>query len=127
MNGNQLKALIDKLDPTGEIEIAIGNQDIYFGEVQPAYWDGRLERLIIDESKRGKCYSVIGAKVIGSGQKLTLHTMGVSDVLMGDADAHIDLSNLEKNMPSSYNTWKQQVEDWRKSFKAIEEQIRKEK
>jgi hypothetical protein len=120
MNGEELKALIDSLDPTGKIEISIDNKDIYFGEVTEAYWDGRLERLIIDDSKK-PYYSIVGAKVVSSGKKLVLHTMGVKDVLMNDEDASVDLSDLETNMPTSYRDWSEKVENWRKSFKEIKE------
>jgi hypothetical protein len=118
VKSKELIRLLMEQDPSGETEVSVGNHDIYFIERQPAYWDGSLQRIIIDESKK-PYYSVVGAKVVSSGFKLTLHTMGVEDVLENEPDAPVDLSDLEAHMPDSYEDWKRRVENYRNEIKQI--------
>lgn len=82
MKSKELIAELQKLDPTGEIEVVGSSGDIYFAEVQPAYWDGRLAILIRDkeERKRG-WYHVKGMKFISSGKKIVLNEMNMKDVI----------------------------------------------
>lgn len=121
MKTKELIAALQAADPSGEIEVCVDNKDIYFAEVVEAYWDGRLQRIVIDESKK-PYYSVVGAKVLASGNKLRLHTMGVEDVLDNDPDAPVDLTDLER-MPTSHTDWTQRVENMRKEIKMITEQV----
>jgi hypothetical protein len=120
MKNKELIAILQQYDP--DIEVCVDNYDIYFVDKVEAYWDGRLQRLVLDESKKPH-YHVVGAKVACSGWKLRLHTMGVSDVLLNDPDAPVDLSDLEKNMTVSYQDWKKRVEKERQRIKNIEAEI----
>lgn len=111
-----IKAL-QTIDPDGTTEVCVDNLDIYYVEIKQAYWDGRLERIITDPNVKG--YNVIGAKVLASGNKVNLITMGVEEVLCNNPDAPIDLSDLEKRMPGSATDWNQRIKNWREEFKDI--------
>jgi hypothetical protein len=68
----------------------VGNVDIYFVSRDPAYYDGRLQQLVHDESKRGKQWSIVGAKIISAGSKISLHAMSICDVLVDMPDLPIE-------------------------------------
>jgi len=90
------KILIEKLkeiDPTGEIEVLVGNCDILTLQLKPMYWDGHGEVFIRDKSKKG--YDVIGLKVCSSGNKIDIQTLSIEDVIWNDPKVKIDLSELE--------------------------------
>jgi hypothetical protein len=121
MKVKELIKLLQEEDPTGELEVAIDNQDIHYIDVVEAYWDGRLERVIKDSAIKG--YNVIGGKVLSSGKKLRIHTIGIEDVICNDPDVDIDLSDLEHNMPTSYKDWSEKIVKFRQEIKDIIKQV----
>jgi hypothetical protein len=96
MKGKELIKQLQEIDPTGEIEVCVGNVDIWTVHAEPAYWDGKLQLLVRDE-KKAPYYDIVGGKYVVSGSKITLTTMSITDVLWGDPDAVIDYSELDKN------------------------------
>ncbi len=67
-----------KLDPTGDIDVCIGNAAIYSIEKLPGYYDGAFERLIQDHSL-DPYYNIVGAEYIRNEQKICLNKMAVVD------------------------------------------------
>lgn len=122
MKTKDLIAMLQKEDPSGEVEVCVNNHDIYFAEMMEAYWDGKLQLIVRDESKK-PYYHIVGAKVVATGAKIKLHTMGVEDIIENDPDIPVDLSDLEKHSPYSYGDWKKRVEDWRKETKRIDAEV----
>jgi hypothetical protein len=119
MKTKKLIAMLQEIDPSGEFEVCVDNLDIYFAEPLPAYWDGRLQLLIQDESKEPH-YSIVGAKVTAVGTKIKLHTMGVEDVLWHDPDAPIDLSEANEANPSR---WEKIIEEIRAEVKNVKNKL----
>jgi hypothetical protein len=68
-------------DPAGTTPVCVANADVYFVQRLPAYYDGRLQQLVHDERKRGKAWSIIGAKLISSGQKVDIVALSIRDIL----------------------------------------------
>jgi hypothetical protein len=112
MKTKDLIAALQDADPTGEVEVCVGNQDIYFVEQLPAYYDGRLQTLIVDNSPNPR---INGVKVHSSGNKVQIHIMGVEDVLLDDPDATIDLSDLNPES-QTFKYWTARVEKLRKGY-----------
>ena len=96
MKGKELIRLLQEIDPTGEVEVSVGNIDIFDVHQEPAYWDGKLQLLVRDESK-APYYDVVGGKYVVSGSKIVITPMSISEVLWSDPDAAIDYSELDKN------------------------------
>src|SRR5271154_5815793 len=96
MKGKELIRLLQEIDPTGEIEVSVGNIDIWDVHQEPAYWDGKLQLLVHDESKK-PYFDIVGGKYVVSGSKIVITPMSITEVLWGDPDAAIDYSELEKN------------------------------
>lgn len=122
MKNKELIALLQQEDP--ELEVCVGSRDIYFIERLPAYYDGCLQRLIIDERKKPN-YSIAGVKIMVSGDKLTLHTVSVEDVVYSHPDYPVDLSDLEEHAPVQFKDWTARIKEWRKEAKEIKARLDK--
>jgi D-aminopeptidase len=80
MKTKELIRQLQEGDPTGDQEVSVGNTDIHFVSVEPAYYDGCQEVLVRDEKE--KCYNIIGARVVSEGDKVVIHTLGIHDAIM---------------------------------------------
>lgn len=85
MKTKDLIAALNEVDPTGEMEVCVGNQDIHFVAVEPAYHDGCLQVLLRDE-KVTDCYNVIGAEIRSDGAKLNIETLSIKSALWNDPE-----------------------------------------
>jgi hypothetical protein len=92
---SELIAALREADPNGTTPVCIGNADVYFVQRLPAYHDGRLQQLIHDESKRGKAWSIVGAKIIASGEKVDIVALSIRDVLVDMPDLPIESGDAE--------------------------------
>ena len=102
MKSRDLIAELQKLDPEGDIEVCVNNVDVYFCSLEAAFWDGSLQVLTRDESKK-PYYSITGARYVNKGSKIVLHPMSVRDVLWDNPDtAVIDYSELSPVSRSRY-------------------------
>ena len=101
MKSKELIKQLQELDPLGEIEVCVGNEDIYFAERLPAYYDGRLQVLILDEKKK-PYYHIDGLKITGKGDKIKLHTVSLEDILWHNKNAVIDTSELSARSQKEY-------------------------
>jgi len=113
------KELIEQLkenDPSGELEVCVDNLPIYFVDVLPAYWDGRLQCLIQDHSK-DPYYNIVGYRITSNGDKLNLRTMDLGTVLLDNPEAVVEL-DLD-SMPSEKPRWEKIVEKERKEARTI--------
>lgn len=90
MKSKDLIAELQRLDPTGETEVCVGNVDIYFASREGAYYDGALQVLKHDEALRGKQYSIIGAEYRQTGEKIQLHTLSIREMLIDVPDAPVE-------------------------------------
>src|SRR5271166_4607739 len=89
MKGKELIRQLLEADPTGEIEVCVGNIDIHFVSLDPAYYDGQLQVLLRDPKRTGRCYDICGAEIRNEGQKVQIHTFSIQDAIWEDADLPI--------------------------------------
>lgn len=116
------KELIEKLqfvDPTGELECCVDNVDIYFVDVLPAYYDGALQLLVHDESKK-PYYSIVGGKVTTRGYKVKLVTVSIEDMLLDNPDAPVDLSECS---PAHQKDWEARLVKIREEVKQVNKEV----
>lgn len=129
MNVGELKAELAKYPD--DIPVCVDNIDIYFLDLKPAYWDGILQRLIIDESKK-PYYSVVGGKFADKGSKLNLQTMSIKDHLLDFPDSPVEF-DMRGSCVEKIKTYQSMVDRWRTEIRQImaeideEERIKKEK
>jgi len=120
MKTKELIRQLQEADPSGEIEVCCGNEDIHFVETLEAYYDGKLQVLKRDPSKT--CYNIIGAKVTTRGCKVQIHSHSIRDAISNNPDLPIEY-DLEDYMIPEY---KKSYDEWREEVKSIKEEVQKE-
>ncbi len=111
MKSKELIRRLQEADPEGEMEVCVGNVDIYFVEKKAAYWDGNLQVLQHDEAKRGKQWSIIGLKIFEKGSKLDLNCVDAESLIYDKPDIDVDLSDLSED---PRQRWQERIANWRK-------------
>ena len=118
MKTKDLIAALQKKDPSGEIECCVGNADIHFLSVEPAYWDGRLQILHRDHSK-DPYYNIVGAKRTSKGSKVVLHVYSIEDYISDNPeDAKVDYSECGND--ASAQSYRESDERVRQTTLAIQ-------
>jgi len=95
MTTAELIAALREADPEGTTSVCVGNYDVYFVQRLPAWYDGRLQQLVHDEDKRGKQWSIIGAKIISNGYKIDIRALSIRDVLLDMPDLPVEGGDQE--------------------------------
>lgn len=90
MTTADLIAALREADPDGTTPVCVGNADVYFVQRLPAYYDGRLQQLVHDENKRGRAWSIIGARILSAGEKVDIVALSIRDVLVDMPDLPIE-------------------------------------
>lgn len=90
MTTRELIGMLMALDPEGNIPVVVGNHDIYFAQRLPGHYDGARQELLHDNEKRGRAWSVIGAKVTTGGEKISIRPMSIAEVLVDMPDLPIE-------------------------------------
>ncbi len=119
MKTKKLIEILNDLDPSGELECCVDNQDIFFVEKLPAYYDGRQEILIRDESN--PYYNVIGAKITSRGTKLKIRTLSIEDAIWDNVNLPIDLSECCDNS----DRYAMAIASWRKAAEQSKIEVEK--
>jgi hypothetical protein len=112
MKTKELIRQLQEEDPTGEEEVCVHNEPIFFLENLPAYYDGLLQVLIRDE--KNKFYNVIGAELRGEGRKVKIHLHSIEDAIFENPDLPVTI------VGTNYG-YKSRVEKWREEARKIRE------
>lgn len=118
MKTRELIARLQAQDPSGELQVCSGNRPIYFVERLPAYYDGRLQMLIQDETRTD--YNIVGYKITGRGEKVQLHIMDLEDCIAGNADLPLDVADLSEG---AQREWIDLADTCRAETRAIDAEI----
>lgn len=106
MTTGELIAALQAIDPSGDTPVCVGNADVYFVQRHAAYYDGALQQLIHDQTKRNNAWSIIGAKIITRGEKVDIVTMSIRDVLVDMPDLPI-----EGGDPETIARWRKESQE----------------
>lgn len=117
MKTNELIKRLQQADPSGELECCVGNIDIYFIETLPAYYDGALQVLVHDEKLKDKAWSIVGAKIKRSGEKVQIHTVSIEDAIYDMVDSKRDFPVEVEDGSSGYN--QQLVDKWKSEARKL--------
>ena len=98
MKTKDLIAELQRIDPTGEGEVCVDNRDIYSVSREPAYWDGRLQRLILDESKK-PYWHIAGARFVSEGDKVRINCPSVWELIVDDPDLPVEFGQGTNGYP----------------------------
>lgn len=109
MKTKKLIELLQKEDPSGEMECCVGNSDIAGMYIEPAYWDGCMQVL-----KREEDGGIVGGKYCSEGAKLVIHPLSIFDAIF-------DNENLPVEYDSEYSKrhYESRVEEYRKKTNSI--------
>ena len=107
---------LQSADPSGKLQVVVGNIPIYTVDNVEAYWDGRLQMLIQDHRKG---YNIVGYKVTSQGRKVRLHTMDLDDVMLDNPDIPVHLEELGEHFRQD---WEETVRKIREESKEIHEE-----
>lgn len=120
MKTKELIRQLQEADPTGELEVTVGKEAIWFVQTLPGYYDGCHQVLKHDPDKVGKEFSIVGAEIRAEGRHLDLEIGHLEHLLVDEPD-----------MPVTYDSeyarshYASMVEDWRKEAREIIERVRK--
>jgi uncharacterized lipoprotein YehR (DUF1307 family) len=114
MKSKEVIKLLQELDPTGEIEVCVGNIDIHFIDRLPAYYDGTLQVLQRDDSKQG--YDIVGAKYCRKGDKLCIYPFSISDAIIQDSSIIVDYSELNNDTREQLEKQHNELREWYKNI-----------
>lgn len=118
MKTKEVIRLLNECDPSGEKEVCVGNVDIHFIDMMPAYYDGPLQVLTRDESKQG--YNITGGKYFRSGDKIQIHTLSFSDAITNfgtDTKFDVDYSEVKHDEAQ----YRKNHEDLRQFMRDVEQ------
>ena len=101
MKTRDLIAALQAQDPSGNLECYVGGDDIYFVTRQPFYYDGRPARIVHDEALRGKAYSIVGAEIPQSGEKVRIVTLDLEAMIFENPDLPVECSERERERVDS--------------------------
>jgi len=120
-----IKELIDELKKCAEkygpdiTVCANDNQEIWFWTKEPAYWNGCLHKVHIDESVKN-FRNVKRVEITSEGEKLVLHSFSTDSAILDEADFPVvfNISNEDKK-----KEWEERIEEWRKETRRIDKEI----
>jgi len=116
MKTKELIKRLQEADPSGELECCVGNADIYFCHVEPAYWDGCLQVLKRDP-KLEPYYNLTGVKFTTKGNKVQIEVVDFETLLLDVEDAEVEYEGEEWVR----RTYEPQVNHYREEARKIKE------
>ena len=118
MKTKELIKRLQEVDPTGETEVCVGNEDILFVAREPAYYDGCFQVLDRDPAKE-PYYNVIGVEIRANGDKIVIQPHGLNWVL-------IDHPDMPVKFDSDYSKehWAERVNKLREEYIKLNEEIK---
>lgn len=108
MKTRELIEMLQKEDPSGEMECTIGNAPVSNVYRNPGYWDGCLQKFEKDEKGR------ISAGMFCSGEtKVCLRSLSIWDMVASYTDMPVkyDGEYAEKHYKESIEKWRAQMKD----------------
>lgn len=110
MTTGELIKMLQEADPSGELPVCVGNHDVYFVQNLPAYYDGPLQQLVHDESKRGECWSIVGAKITTRGMKVDIVPLSIREAMLDHPDLPVECEGSHTA---------ERVDEWRRDVKEL--------
>lgn len=111
MTTGELIALLREADPDGNTPVCVDNADVYIVERLPAYYDGALQQLIHNESKR-PYWTIVGANLTRRGIKVKIHPLSIDEIM-------IDMPDLPVTLDANDEYGAKRVARWREEARLI--------
>jgi len=114
MKTRELIRLLQEADPSGEEQVVVGNEPILDVDRLPAYYDGLMQVLIEDESKK-PYYAVIGAAFVNTGTKITIMTHSIEWAVLENPDLPVTIP------AGSIPDYQKRLDKWRADGRRVED------
>jgi hypothetical protein len=115
MKTKDLIKQLQEQDPSGDLEVVVGNLPIVFAYKQPGYYDGLLQILIKDEQGYHSGY-----KFTPRGMKIQIHTTDLDGQLLDDPELPVDISEVSDH---SIQRYKDLIEKTRQEMRDIKTEV----
>lgn len=112
MKTKRLIELLQREDPSGELECCVANEDIHFVSKDPAFWDGRLQ--VLSRNEHNNYYNITGGKYVASGFKISIHPLSIANAISDDPELSIDYTDCGN--PQAAERYKQSDDKTRASI-----------
>jgi hypothetical protein len=106
MKTKELIKLLQEEDPTGETDVCVGNLPITYVCIEPAYYDGRLQR-ILDNNK---------GEYVSAGSKVVINYTSFSDIVIDNQEFEIDYSALGDHSKDKTKEHHEELRQWSKKL-----------
>lgn len=113
MKTKELIKRLQEADPSGEVEVCVGNEDILFVAKAPAYYDGCFQVLQRDPSLE-PYYNVRGVEIRSSGEKLVIYPHGLEWALIDNPDMPVSFDS-----EYSKKHWQDKVNELREEYRSL--------
>lgn len=120
MQNKKLQKLLSEFPD--DMEVSVGNEDIFTIHPSPSYWDG-CQQVLIRDPKLEPYYDVVGAKYRSHGHKLCISTLSIGDAIFDDPDLPVDFSELQESYPGGYKRYSEYVEKKRQETRDMHHDI----
>ena len=106
MKVSKLIAALQELDPTGEVEVVVGGDDITHADRTPGYYDGCYEVLQYNDK-----HEIVGVMVCSQLDKIKLVTWGARDQFWEEPDLVVEYDSeyAERNNKASIERDREKV------------------
>lgn len=121
MKTKELIKRLQEADPSGEVEVCVGNEDILFVAKAPAYYDGCFQVLKRDPSLE-PYYNVCGVEIRGSGEKLVIHPHGLEWALVDNPEMPVSFDGEYSN-----KHWQDKVNSLREEYRKLHSETESKK
>ncbi len=118
MKTHELVKQLQLADPTGEAECCVGNTDIHFVDAEGAFYDGCLQ--VLRRNPDSQYYNIVGADYVGSGIKVVIHTLSITDAILNDSEIPVGYIGIS---PTTRKYYEDRVEARRQEVRDMEREI----
>ena len=121
MKTAELIRRLQEADPSGDLDVVVGCEDILFIESLPSYYDGPKHLLVRDPAK-APYYDVVGGLISYEGEKIKIHCHMLEDALANNPDLPIEIRGGNANNRARHE---EAVKAWRQEAIELREQAQK--
>jgi hypothetical protein len=108
MKTKELVRLLQKADPTGEVDCCVDGIDIFSVQRLPAFQDGPKE-VLHREADRKPNFDVVRGTISRRGEKVLIKTLSLRSALVKDPDLHIEVLDCDERTEHQIQKWRDEA------------------
>lgn len=108
MKTRELVRLLQKADPTGEVDCCVDGIDIFSVQRLPAFQDGPKE-VLQREADRKPHFDIIGGTISRRGEKVLIKALSLKSALINDPNLPIELVECDERTELQVQQWRDEA------------------